>query len=114
MHPLNYDLYLHPDIETGEFSGQEVITINCTKTTDRIILHSLYLNITSVYLPNSANVSIQNHYLDNVREFLVIELNKNITAPALFSLGIVFEGSMKNKIIGLYSSSYLTADGTKK
>lgn len=113
MHPINYDLYLHPDVATGNFSGQEKIAINCTQNTDRIVLHSLYMTIKNVYLQSSGS-SVKTFYLDPVREFLVIELNEEIKAPRVFYLGIIFEGSMKNKIIGLYSSSYLKPDNSVK
>lgn len=113
MYPISYDLYLHPDVDSGLFSGQEKIRINCTEGTDKIYLHSLYITIKQVYLEGSGT-SVKKFYLDSVREFLVIELNEQIVAPRVFNLGIIFEGSMKNKIIGLYSSSYLKADNTRK
>ncbi|KAI8123273.1 Glutamyl aminopeptidase [Lucilia cuprina] len=113
MFPTAYDLYLHPDVETGNFSGQEKIYISCTENTDKIVLHSLYMTIKSVYLEGSGT-SVKTFYLDSIREFLVIELNDVIVAPRKFVLGIIFEGSMKNKIIGLYSSSYLKPDNSTK
>uniref|UniRef100_A0A1A9WMJ0 Aminopeptidase N-like N-terminal domain-containing protein n=1 Tax=Glossina brevipalpis TaxID=37001 RepID=A0A1A9WMJ0_9MUSC len=116
LHPITYDLYLHPDIDTGNFTGQVVIHIGCTKNTNQIILHALHLNITSVYLSDttSGTISVKNFYLDLVREFLIIDLTEELPANRNFKLGILFEGSMVNKIIGLYRSSYLKADNTRK
>lgn len=114
--PSNYDLYLNPDISTGNFSGQMLITIDCVETTNTIILHSLYLTITDVYVTGvgSSTNYVKNYDLDDVREFLVIELAEEIVAPRTFRLGIIFEGSMADKIVGLYSSSYTKPDQTKK
>uniref|UniRef100_A0A1B0AGQ9 Aminopeptidase n=1 Tax=Glossina pallidipes TaxID=7398 RepID=A0A1B0AGQ9_GLOPL len=116
LYPINYDLYLHPDIDTGNFTGQVLIHINCTENTDQIILHALHLNITNVYLSDTASstIAVKNFYLDSVREFLIIDLNEELPAGRNFKLGIFFEGSMVNKIIGLYRSSYLKADNTRK
>ena len=46
--PVHYDLFLHPDLVTGIFSGKVVITLDIQQPTDEIILHSHLLNITFV------------------------------------------------------------------
>ncbi|XP_058986730.1 glutamyl aminopeptidase-like [Musca domestica] len=114
--PINYDLYLHPDVGTGNFSGQVNIRISCVETTNTIILHSLYMTITNVYVTGvgSSTNYVKNYSLDSVREFLIIEMAEEIVAPRNFTLGILFEGNMDAKIIGLYSSSYTKPDNTKK
>lgn len=116
MYPINYDLYLHPNIETGNFSGQERIQISVIESTDRIVLHSLYMEVYDLYITNSGSNTnfIKNYYFDGVREFLVIELSEMIMAPKNITLGLSFSGSMANKIIGLYSSSYLKPDNSRK
>lgn len=93
-----------------------VITIDCIETTNTIMLHSLYLTINNVYLTGSGSNTnaVKRYYLDGVREFLIIELTEDIVAPRQFRLGIIFEGSMADKIVGLYSSSYLKEDKTRK
>ncbi|XP_039964988.1 uncharacterized protein LOC120777590 [Bactrocera tryoni] len=114
--PINYNLYLHPDIETGNFTGQMLIRVNTTRSIDKIVLHSSKLVINNVYLSSTNNptVYVKNYYLDLVREFLVIELSEELPAERAFYVGILFEGTMAGKIVGLYSSSYLKADNTRK
>lgn len=115
MVPTHYELYLHPEIATGNFTGQIIITINLLKATDTIILHSLYLEIGSTWLlsPGSSTIAVKSKSLDSKREFLIIELNE-VMQPRTFRLGILFSGNMDGKIVGLYSSSYLKDDGTRK
>ncbi|XP_067616962.1 glutamyl aminopeptidase-like [Eurosta solidaginis] len=116
VYPINYDIYLHPDIATGNFSGQLRILVNTTSATNQIKLHSNKLQITNVYLDNtnSATIDVKQFYLDTVREFLVVNLSEELPAGRAFILGILFEGNMAGKIVGLYSSSYAKADGSKK
>ncbi|XP_023035875.2 uncharacterized protein LOC6650874 [Drosophila willistoni] len=115
--PTHYDLYLFPDTETGLFSGQEKITISVNEATDKIILHSLYLNITSqsVLKSDGSSVEIKGDLIfDSVTEFLTIELSEQLTKGSTITLHLGFEGSMADKIVGLYSSSYLKADDIRK
>ncbi|CAD6993566.1 unnamed protein product [Ceratitis capitata] len=116
IYPTSYDLYLHPDIETGNFTGQIRIRVQTTRAIKQILLHSSGLIINNVYLVNtpSATIFVQNYYLDTVREFLVIELSEELAANLTFQIGILFEGNMSGKIVGLYSSSYLKADNSRK
>ncbi|XP_030370374.1 uncharacterized protein LOC115620994 [Scaptodrosophila lebanonensis] len=115
--PINYDLYLHPNIETENFSGEETITIAVNKSTDKIILHSLnleILDISATYTDDGNNIPIKGKSLDSVREFLIIELTEDLIPDRNIKLVLSFEGSMGGKIVGLYSSSYLKADGVEK
>lgn len=52
--------------------------------------------------------------VDAVREFLIFQLNEPLTKGRTVRLHIGFEGSMANKIVGLYSSSYVKEDETRK
>ncbi|XP_017039730.2 glutamyl aminopeptidase [Drosophila ficusphila] len=114
--PTHYDLYLFPNIETGEFSGQETITITVAEATDKIVLHSLNLNISSVAVMNTGSDTLQvlETSFDDVREFLTFQLSEPLTQGREIRLHLGFEGSMANKIVGLYSSSYVKEDETRK
>lgn len=55
---------------------------------------------------------IQTFELDEVREFLIVTLTSSeITAGSDYVLDIDFNGAMDKQIVGLYSSSYMDADG---
>ncbi|XP_075149946.1 glutamyl aminopeptidase [Haematobia irritans] len=111
--PTYYDLYLHPDVSTGKFSGQEIITIRVLEETQQIILHSHKLKITSVYVA-SGSAKVDSYDFDVDRDFLVINMSEKLTTNASFRLGIIFEGEMTGKIVGLYSSSYTNPSGQKR
>ncbi|KAH8399407.1 hypothetical protein KR215_009733 [Drosophila sulfurigaster] len=114
--PTNYDLYLNPDIETGLFSGRETINITVNEAVTQIVLHSLYLDIQnpSVYESTGTNVVVSGFTFDSVREFLIINLSQELTVGSFILLTLDFSGNMASKIVGLYSSSYLKADESRK
>ncbi|XP_073818650.1 aminopeptidase A-like [Musca autumnalis] len=111
--PTLYDLYLHPDVKTGKFSGQEVITVTVVEATQQIILHSHKLQISSVYT-SSGNVKVASYEFDTERDFLIVNMESQLTAGSSMRLGIIFEGDMLGKIVGLYSSSYSTPNNEKR
>ncbi|KAM7362149.1 glutamyl aminopeptidase-like [Cochliomyia hominivorax] len=111
LKPIYYNLYLHPDIDTGNFSGEETISIEVLEETDEIILHSNKLKIRSVFV---SGYEVEEYHLDELREFLVIKMKTTLKANTKINLGIIFEGQMLNKIVGLYSSTYTTPENKKR
>ncbi|XP_026839621.1 glutamyl aminopeptidase [Drosophila erecta] len=107
--PTHYELYWHPDLETGSFTGQQRISIKVVEATNQIILHSYRLNITSVYVLNR---EVEKFELEEDRQFLIITLAAELPVGASITLGIIFDGQMKDKLVGLYSSTYLNEAGT--
>lgn len=89
------------------------ITVDVSESTDQIILHSNQLTINQLSLIEP-NITLNKFYQDSVREFLIIDLKEELSPGNSYKLNINFEGSMEGKIVGLYSSSYKKADGSKK
>lgn len=108
--PIHYDLYLHPKLEEGTFYGKETILINVLEKKRTIALHQKDLNITVVKLTtygleedfeiNITSVSNPTKY-----EIFVITIEQEIQ-PGLYNLSLSFSGSLKNKIVGFYTSQY--------
>lgn len=59
VRPIDYDLYLHPNLETGLFTGQVDISLNITKETREIYLHSHLLTIESVRFSNAQGHAVE-------------------------------------------------------
>lgn len=51
-----YDLYLHPDLATGKFTGNVKISLDITEISSEIIIHSNLLEITSVEFTKGGTV----------------------------------------------------------
>lgn len=48
IRPIEYDLLLHPNLETGQFKGIVKIALNISAPANEIRLHSHKLTITSI------------------------------------------------------------------
>ncbi|EAT41120.1 AAEL007204-PA [Aedes aegypti] len=113
--PLHYDLWLHPNLDEGTFTGRVSIDVSVVSTTRTIVLHSNGLTITnpSLKLETSLTPITLTPQFDLEREFL--QLNVPISAvlqpDTNATISMSFSGKMSGKIVGLYSSSYPTENG---
>ncbi|XP_057652415.1 glutamyl aminopeptidase-like isoform X2 [Diorhabda carinulata] len=109
--PLLYDLYLYPDLKTGLFRGKVNITIDILSETDTISVHSNFLSIDSVKLSSESAIFT----LEKTFELLNIKKSDNsIFKSGIENVEIEFNGDMKNRIVGLYTSSYKTSTGENR
>lgn len=109
--PLHYKILLHPDLKTGQFVGQETITIKVIEATKQIILHSNRLTITNVSV---VDLAVGRWKLDSDLQFLIINMMQELTVDAEIDLTIFFEGYTRKKTIGLYSRTYKTPEGLNR
>lgn len=93
-------------------SAKVIIALTVTKCgTRNIVLHSKGLNIDSVKIGNE-NASFE---LDPDYELLTIKKTDNTDISlGNGSVEIEFNGDMKNRIVGLYTSSYKSATGENR
>ncbi|XP_044761271.1 glutamyl aminopeptidase isoform X3 [Coccinella septempunctata] len=107
--PEHYDLYLYPNLENGTFTGKVNITVKL-KDTGVITLHSKNLTIKSV----KSDQAPVNFYLYIDYELLLIQRDdEKPFHNGTSSLEIEFEGTMKNKLVGLYKSTYKGKKGLR-
>lgn len=107
--PKQYNLYLYPDLKTKTFSGNVTINLQITKPTNFIAIHSKELTITNTSVTQPANDNnnikiVQTFECPNY-EYWVIELAKPLEV-ADYNLALTFNGSLINRIVGFYQSSY--------
>lgn len=98
--PISYDLSLHPYLEAGTFDGKVSISLQINEPTNIVMLHSNGLTINDVKI----NEIDAEYTLDTQYELLVITTEDELEDTA--QLDISFNGDMKNRIVGLYVSSY--------
>jgi hypothetical protein len=107
--PIEYDIYLHPNLTLGKFSGNVTIKCNVKTTTKSIVLHSKDLVVSKVLLkvlPDGKDVKIlkQLEYITN--EQIYLEVESSLPAGTNISMEITFEGKLIKKLSGFYLSSY--------
>ncbi|XP_066157252.1 glutamyl aminopeptidase-like isoform X3 [Euwallacea fornicatus] len=106
--PILYDLHLYPDLESGLFKGTVTISIAVSKITNSIIIHNNGLSITSVTVGSEeANFSLDSEY----ESVIITRKDGADFTTSTDSMSIEFNGDMKNRIVGLYTSSYSSAEG---
>lgn len=87
------------------------IDVRVTTETDRVVVHSKNLNIDSVKI-NNENSAFE---IDEVYELLTIrKTDKSNLQVGGATVQIEFNGDMKNRIVGLYTSSYKGAGGENR
>ncbi|XP_037084026.1 glutamyl aminopeptidase-like [Pollicipes pollicipes] len=104
---LHYDLHLHPDMETGLFSGQVDILIRVTDERDFLVTHAKFLNITKTKLTrgDGTEVTVKRAFEYEPNEFWVVQLEQSVV-PANYTLELQFRGNLTRSIVGMYRSVY--------
>ncbi|CAG9771129.1 unnamed protein product [Ceutorhynchus assimilis] len=108
--PEHYKLNLVPDFKSFTFKGDVAVKIEVVKSTDEIVLNSLELVIDNaqvkgdkVFIPKDIQVSHSD-------ETVTFKFDTHI-APGSYSLDIVFNGEINEKMKGLYRSKYVNEKG---
>lgn len=108
--PKRYDLYLHPNLKTKTFSGKVTIELDVLKPISFIPVHSKYLNITTEELWKVSGVKTKIEpsltFAHDKFEYWITELTDALEAGE-YAITYTFNGSLTDRIVGLYQSSYL-------
>lgn len=116
--PIHYDLFMHPKLKEKTFSGKVTILIDVLDDRSTIALHQKDLNITSAKLKTDGleedyEIEISSISDPSKYEIFVIS-TKNELKPGLYYLSLEFDGSLQNKIVGFYSSTYQNEETNKE
>lgn len=111
--PLHYKVFLHPDLESHTFRGEETVTIALDKAVREITLHSVELAIASVAIGFGK---------EKISAAKITYNEKNETATFTFprvipkgkaKIEITFSGILKDNMRGFYKSRY-AVDGKER
>lgn len=101
------NIYLQSYI-LGLFRGNVTVKLSLSEPVNTLVIHSNGLNITRV----NVNDEEANFQLDAPYEIITITKKDESTfTTSTDSLAIEFNGDMKNRIVGLYTSSYKSKKG---
>lgn len=108
--PVHYDLFLHPDLQQGMFSGNVTILLDVLDRRRTIALHQKGLNIKSANLTTydrEENFEIELSSISKPTKYEIFVVSaKDEFNPGLYNLNLKFDGSLQDKIVGFYSSKY--------
>ena len=115
--PQSYDiglqLPLYDNVTT--FKGTVKINATTTVTINEIILHCGNLTIsTTAVLSNKTLLKITKTSYNDVTETLKLSLDKELLEGTNITIAIVYEGTLRNDMIGFYRSFYIDNKGYRK
>ncbi|XP_032666261.1 glutamyl aminopeptidase isoform X1 [Odontomachus brunneus] len=108
--PVHYDLFLHPNLQQGTFSGNVTILLDVLDRRRTIALHQKGLNIQSANLTTydrEENFEIELSSISKPTKYEIFVISaKDEFSSGLYNLNLKFDGSLQDKIVGFYSSKY--------
>jgi len=107
--PSRYDLTLEPHLNESTFDGHALITVQVQAATRLIVLNSIELDITSVFVdgqpaPFSLDVETERLFIGVIEEL----------QPGIAMIDIVFTGILNDKLRGFYRSTYVDGNGEQQ
>lgn len=106
IHPLNYNIFIRPNIQDFTFYGKVEIEIDISNDTNTIDIHSKNITYETILYDN---IPISNSY-NPINEMLSLH---NQFIKGKHTLVFVYTGIINNNMIGFYRSSYINNDITK-
>ncbi|CAG0886917.1 unnamed protein product [Cyprideis torosa] len=117
--PIHYDLWLYPDLTTGEvFTGEVNVWVNVTSAITYLVLHTKYLNITETKLyqgslprgTSGTEVPLAQSFEYEPNEFWVMLPEDDSFIEGEYTIALKFEGNLTKNIVGFYRSIYGTGN----
>ncbi|XP_020388085.1 endoplasmic reticulum aminopeptidase 2 isoform X2 [Rhincodon typus] len=114
--PVHYDLLIHPNLTTLNFTGLAKIQIFVLQETSSIILHSKHLEIikATIALTNDeATHPESNLYILEYPPYeqIALENAKPLASGETYIINIYYIANLSDGFYGFYKSSYQTPDG---
>lgn len=114
--PTLYDIYLKPDIYSGDqtqfkFYGRIRISFECVEPTTNITMHKNKLTVSDIQVFNqnagSSAPRVAGQSEDKDRQFLIIHLDGSLQRGQNYTVAMNFVGELTDDLTGLYLSSYM-------
>ena len=112
--PVRYDLTMAPDLHRRDFVGDVAIRLDLAAPTAELVCNAKDLEITGAWVVsedgsrNTATATI-----DDASERVTFVCERTIPAGRS-TLHVQFLGSLNDKLVGFYASTYAADDGTAK
>ncbi|KAL6465983.1 hypothetical protein MHYP_G00261160 [Metynnis hypsauchen] len=115
--PLHYDLLIHPNLTSLDFSGSVKIQVKVHEETNTIVLHSKDLNITKAALLASAEGEGQIVKVLEYPAYQQIALVSDSTVlkkGGVYFIELEFVAKLSENFNGFYKSTYRTREGEER
>lgn len=106
-----YILKLQPNLQDGTYNGEINILFEILQPLDVLQLNSKGLTIEESDVTVNDALQHPNLHYDDVKERITLTSKKGLFPVGNNTLKIKFSGDMKDRIVGLYRSSYVNEKG---
>ena len=121
LSPIEYHVYLHPNLTTFTFSGKVEVLLHCNEASNNVTLHVgkkiNYADVQVAFIPDSNNTEIKRALqvkkisrLADV-EMICIELDSELESGNYYFLVIEFDSELSKGLAGFYVSKYISPSG---
>jgi puromycin-sensitive aminopeptidase len=116
--PDTYRIFIEPDLENGQFSGEETIFLEVGSSTKDIVLNSVGLEIGEVEVAQNNDeghgkwIAPERTIEDKEKQQVTFRFQQSLK-PGKHELRIKFGGKLNDKLAGFYLSGYTDDKGEK-
>lgn len=120
LKPLRYNLILQPDLSSKTFNGNVTIRLEVMKPISYIPVHSKFLTVVTKEVVQLGDEEKPARTIQPLLTFEHPQLEYWVTEFAEpleagnYSLQLAFNGSLVDRIVGFYQSSYMDAKRNEK
>lgn len=109
VHPVHYDISLHPNLTTMTFRGNVSISLQVTEETNKMVLHSSDMNIVKAMFQGKEVKILEYKPWQQITIKFPEDLQKGV-----YVLNIMYTANLSTSYDGFYISSYVDTTGTKR
>ena len=120
LSPIEYHVYLHPNLTTFKFSGKVEVLLYCHETSNNVTLHVgkkiSYTDVQVAFIPDATHMEIK-RALEVKKisrlagEMIWIELDGELQNGGHYFLVIEFDSELSKGLAGFYVSKYTSRSG---
>ncbi|KAI4877168.1 hypothetical protein NFI96_020663 [Prochilodus magdalenae] len=113
--PLHYDLLIHPNLTSLDFSGSVKIQVEVHKETNIVVLHSKDLNITKAALLGSAEGQVLRVLeYPAYQQIALVSDTTVLKKGGVYVIELEFVAKLSESFHGFYKSTYRTREGEER
>ncbi|XP_032873239.1 endoplasmic reticulum aminopeptidase 2-like isoform X2 [Amblyraja radiata] len=117
--PVHYNLYIHPNLTTSNFTGLAKIQVHVRQETSVIILHAKHLEISRATIALTEYGASHPESILNILEYppfeqIALENAKPLYNGETYMVNIYYTANLSDGFYGFYKSSYQTPEGEKR
>ena len=120
LSPIEYLVYLHPNLTTFKFSGKVKVLLYCNEASTNVTLHVgkkiNYTDVQVAFIPDSNDTEIKEAMQVKkisrlAGEMIWIELDSELQSGRHYFLVIEFDSELSKGLAGFYVSKYSSSSG---